>query len=446
MAPSFPIPSIDWLHFWEDLTHPLTIATAVGTITILHLTLARALRWRRYYSIHREYEVKWKEGRLTPGEAQRIMQTSCVYDMPWLLIRALAFALFKTYTLPSGSKLLLSTRELGSQEKVAKRYADTEILIQTWIGCPLSGFHSTTGAPSSSVPAEDPRAALAIARTNFLHSKYNIPNHQFLYTLGLFILEPPAWAKRWGWRELSDMEQDAYLIFWTDIGQKMGIKDIPPTLEELKEWCETYAEAEMAPDEANHKLSEYTMDEILYPVPRAFGLREFGERAVICLLPDRVREAMLLPAQPRWLHWFVNSVFTSIWLYQRYLCFPRHFMDYSGFPINGNLPKPDKNGDIRARPRVYRSIPWYKPEPSGFLGRTWEQLLVKVGWHGGVPAVEFLSNGYRIEEVGPLRFQNLGIEETLHNAAKIQGCPIAKPWAPTTYGPSAACPVAHGKP
>jgi hypothetical protein len=34
------------------------------------------------------------------------------------------------------------------------------------------------------------------------------------------------------------MEQDAYLIFWTDIGQKMGIKDIPPTLEELKEWCE----------------------------------------------------------------------------------------------------------------------------------------------------------------------------------------------------------------
>jgi hypothetical protein len=101
MAPSFPIPSIDWLHFWEDLTHPLTIATAVGTITILHLTLARALRWRRYYSIHREYEVKWKEGRLTPGEAQRIMQTSCVYDMPWLLIRALAFALFKTYTLVS---------------------------------------------------------------------------------------------------------------------------------------------------------------------------------------------------------------------------------------------------------------------------------------------------------------------------------------------------------
>jgi hypothetical protein len=34
------------------------------------------------------------------------------------------------------------------------------------------------------------------------------------------------------------MEKDAYLIFWTDIGQKMGIQDIPPTLEELKNWCE----------------------------------------------------------------------------------------------------------------------------------------------------------------------------------------------------------------
>jgi hypothetical protein len=49
----------------------------------------------------------------------------------------------------------------------------------------------------------------------------------------------------------------------------------------------------MAPDEANHKLAEYTMDEILYSVPRSFGLREFGECAVICLLPDPVREAML---------------------------------------------------------------------------------------------------------------------------------------------------------
>jgi hypothetical protein len=94
---------MDWLEYGKSFAIPVTIASAVGTITILHLTLVRTLRWRRYHDIHREYKVKWKEGRLTPGEAQRIMQTSCVYDMPWLLIRALAFALFKTYTLVSQS-------------------------------------------------------------------------------------------------------------------------------------------------------------------------------------------------------------------------------------------------------------------------------------------------------------------------------------------------------
>lgn len=93
--------SMDWLEYGKSFAIPVTIASAVGTITILHLTLVRTLRWRRYHDTHRKYEVKWKEGRLTPGEAQRIIQTSCVYDMPWLLIRALAFALFKTYTLVS---------------------------------------------------------------------------------------------------------------------------------------------------------------------------------------------------------------------------------------------------------------------------------------------------------------------------------------------------------
>ena len=96
---------MDWGNHWVDyreaLTHPTTIASAAATITILHLTLVRILRWRRYHEIHQEYEAKWKEGRLAPAEAQRIMQTSCVYDMPWLLVRALAFALFKTYTLVS---------------------------------------------------------------------------------------------------------------------------------------------------------------------------------------------------------------------------------------------------------------------------------------------------------------------------------------------------------
>ncbi|KAF8966158.1 hypothetical protein BDZ97DRAFT_1622952, partial [Flammula alnicola] len=58
-----------------------------------------ALRWRRYNAIHRKYGPKWNDGKgmITPEEAQIIAHVSSMYDMPFLLNYAVAFALFKTY-------------------------------------------------------------------------------------------------------------------------------------------------------------------------------------------------------------------------------------------------------------------------------------------------------------------------------------------------------------
>lgn len=72
---------------------------------------------------------KYQDGTLSPEEAQRVILVSTSYDMPLLLNYSLAFALFKTYAIPSISKLLSVTGEFKSAETVSKRYADTEILI-----------------------------------------------------------------------------------------------------------------------------------------------------------------------------------------------------------------------------------------------------------------------------------------------------------------------------
>lgn len=67
------------------------------------MILIRALRWRRYNAIHREYGPKWDNGRetITPEEAQKIILNPILYDMPLLLNYAVAFALFKTYAVVS---------------------------------------------------------------------------------------------------------------------------------------------------------------------------------------------------------------------------------------------------------------------------------------------------------------------------------------------------------
>ena len=50
-------------------------------------------------------------------------------------------------------------------------YPQTEILIQTWSNVPITGPGSGRVEPTEGA---DPRGAIALARTNWLHSKYQI--------------------------------------------------------------------------------------------------------------------------------------------------------------------------------------------------------------------------------------------------------------------------------
>lgn len=44
----------------------------------------------------------------------------------------------------------------------------------TFFGCPISGFSDPSFHPDPSVPADDPRAMIAVARMNYLHSLHRI--------------------------------------------------------------------------------------------------------------------------------------------------------------------------------------------------------------------------------------------------------------------------------
>lgn len=111
-----------------------------------YLCRVRLLRWRRHTAIHREFGRKYESGLLTPEDAQKIIHTSALYDMPALMNYALAFALFKTYAIVSGfisscanhgfslspqptiSKILSDTKELKSAASISKRYANVSVL------------------------------------------------------------------------------------------------------------------------------------------------------------------------------------------------------------------------------------------------------------------------------------------------------------------------------
>jgi hypothetical protein len=59
-----------------------------------------------------------------------------------------------------------------------------------------------------------------------------------IHTLAMFVLEPQRWIERYEWRPMAELEKVAAFIYWKEVGNRMGIKDIPQTLEALKTWVD----------------------------------------------------------------------------------------------------------------------------------------------------------------------------------------------------------------
>lgn len=77
--------------------------------------------------------------------------------------------------------------------------------------------------------------------------------HRFV--LSTFVFEPPKYIDKYGWRKVSDVEYEALFVFWTRIGNAMGIKDIPPSLKEYKEWIENYEKKNFVYSESNRNVA-----------------------------------------------------------------------------------------------------------------------------------------------------------------------------------------------
>ena len=63
-----------------------------------------------------------------PEDAMFIFQELSYREFPFLTLKALEFGLFKTYAIPSISKVLISTNEMVGS--TARRYDDTDLIMR----------------------------------------------------------------------------------------------------------------------------------------------------------------------------------------------------------------------------------------------------------------------------------------------------------------------------
>jgi hypothetical protein len=83
-----------------------------------YLALVRLLRYQRQRSLARKYPYKTRAdfAKMTANDAQAIMRRLFECEFPFTGEKALQFALFRTYGIPTISKLLAKTKQLSTPE------------------------------------------------------------------------------------------------------------------------------------------------------------------------------------------------------------------------------------------------------------------------------------------------------------------------------------------
>lgn len=228
---------------------------------------------------------------------QRIVRHLVCYEFPFDITRALEFALFRTYAVPSISKLLDATGEFYARPQ--KRYDDTDLIVSLLL---QKGYDS-------------PEGKAALRRMNQMHGRFDITNDDFLYVLSTFVFEPIKWNARFGWRPMHIKEQLALFHCWRAIGKHMNIEDIPDDIAEFRRWSQAYEQRHFVFDERNHRVGEATVTLFLSWFPAL--LRPLGRQAIYALMEERLLDAFGFPHPSRITRQLVTGSLKTLALFKR---------------------------------------------------------------------------------------------------------------------------------
>ena len=199
--------------------------------------------------------------RLDPAtDYEEIYRISTTLEFPWDMEQALSFALFRTFAVPSIGRLLDATGEFCTRTQ--KRYDDTALLLDE---VSRHGLH-------------EPGGRRAIRRINQMHGAYDIPPGDMRYVLSTFVVVPRRWVDDYGWRALSDVEVEASVRYYRELGRLMSIRDVPTTYAGFAELMDSYEAEHFAHHPGSRRVADATMSLLVgfYPRPLARATETFS--------------------------------------------------------------------------------------------------------------------------------------------------------------------------
>lgn len=241
--------------------------------------------------------------RLDPvADYHRIYHMTAMYEFPFDNRMGLLLAFWRTFAVPSIAGMLASTGE--TTDRTARRADDTGLLMYTLIEYGL----------------DDPRGRVATRRLNQLHRRFTISNDDYLYVLGTFIFASSRWIDDHGWRPLCCHERTAILTFYTTLGRRMNIADIPATWDDYAAFYDAFEKERFGFTPAAASLIAATKG-LLAKMPKP--LVSIGHHIADALLDPPLRAATGVAEPPWWARAILSAGLSGRALWLRHAATPR---------------------------------------------------------------------------------------------------------------------------
>lgn len=433
MARSKQLLSVPDLHGFFNINYLNTFFLVLAALT--YLFVVRQLRFKRTAS-HAAHLDHAALSSMSIQTAQQIYSSLFDCEFPFMFMKGIQLALFRTYAIPSISSLLVRTTLLSNSATIPKRYTDTEALF---IEFTLREWGSTSWLRG-------------MARTKAIHAGYRkagkVTDADMLYTIAALATQPPALITQWEWRDLTDTERCAIGVLYRGITEALDVPweeylrpftSPPPSLDETKpkplqltsgldfyhallSWQSSYEGIYMRPHPANHTLAVAAIDLLLLVAPTA-ALKSLGKAVLTTLMDQPLRNAMSLPAPNQVICALVSAALNTRAFILRHITLPRPYFlriqrTWSPKDSNNMCPFPSYNSSPSSSPSPSSLSPQqqrptylnsYIAAPYYVRPTRWNRWLnpgAWVWWARGLPlpgdkGEHYCPGGYLPENLGP---------------------------------------------
>lgn len=139
------------------------------------------------------------------------------------------------------------------------------------------------------------RGREALSRIERAHRHVVASNDEYRYVLSVFFLEPMRFNRAFGRQKFSAADLDLLFSFWMDVGARMKIAELLPSLSAWAEFQLRYEQEHQGATEQGRALARASLYEVVrLVIPR--GMQELTRQVLLGTMDPTLREVLGLPA------------------------------------------------------------------------------------------------------------------------------------------------------